>query len=60
MIKNIALKLIKQGISIPYFLYCLEFIPEDVEDMEIFNEDELQFLEHLSLKEKKSSNKNIQ
>ena len=40
MIKNIVLKLIKRGISIPYFLYCLEFIPEDVEDMEIFNEDE--------------------
>ena len=52
MIKNIVLKLIKRGILIPYFLYCLEFIPEDVEDMEIFNEDELQFLEHLSLKEK--------
>lgn len=52
MINNIALKLIEGGISIPYFLYCWEFIPHDVEDMEIFNEDELQFLEHLSLKEK--------
>ena len=52
MIKNIINKLIKDGKSLPYFLYCLENIPEDVEDMCIFNNNELQFLDHLSKTEK--------
>ena len=52
MIKNIVNKLIKDGTSLPYFLYCLENIPEDVEDMCIFNNNELQFLDHLSKQKK--------
>lgn len=52
MIRNITNKLIQDGISLPYFLYCLENIPGDVEDMCIFNDDELQFLEHISKTEK--------
>lgn len=52
MIKNIVNKLIKDGKSLPYFLYCLENIPGDVEDMCIFNDDELEFLEHISKTEK--------
>lgn len=52
MIKNITNKLIKDGKSLPYFLYCLENIPGDVDDMCIFNDEELQFLEHLSKTEK--------
>lgn len=53
MIKTITHELIKNGISLPYVLYCLENIPEDIEDLEIFNKKELEFFENIS-EEKKS------
>lgn len=53
MIKTITHKLIKNGISLPYVLYCLENIPEDIENLEIFNKTELEFFKNIS-EEKKS------
>ena len=53
MIRAITHELIKNGISLPYVLYCLENIPEDIEDLEIFNKKELEFFENIS-EERKS------
>lgn len=53
MIKTITHKLIKNGISLPYVLSCLENIPEDIENLEIFNKTELEFFKNIS-EEKKS------